>query len=76
MEQIKKTECTLLSYIHGCKYADRRADNAKPNAFAGPVCFNVTVIDQNDGTYLCKYTSILCGDYYVSVRRDGTELPG
>jgi hypothetical protein len=42
----------------------------------GPVCFNAQVQDQDDGRYLVRYNTIMCGDYYVSIRRDGEPITG
>ena len=42
----------------------------------GPVCFNAKITDQDDGKYLVRYNTIMCGDYYVSIRRDGEPITG
>jgi hypothetical protein len=42
----------------------------------GPICFNATVSDLAGGTYAVRYNTIMCGDYYVSVRREGQPLTG
>jgi hypothetical protein len=45
-------------------------------AFPGPVAFNAIVHDMDNGVYICKYTSVMCGDFYVSVRNNSRLLPG
>lgn len=40
------------------------------------MCFNANVTDLDNGRYLVKYNSIMCGDYYVNVRRDGVPITG
>lgn len=45
-------------------------------SLTGPVCFNANVIDLDNGVYQVRYNTIMCGDYYVTVRREGVTLPG
>ncbi len=45
-------------------------------ALTGPVCFNANITDLNNGRYIAKYNSIMCGDYYVNLRRDGVPIRG
>jgi hypothetical protein len=45
-------------------------------ALTGPVCFNASITDCNNGRYIAKYNCIMCGDYYVNLRRDGVPITG
>ncbi|EKX46192.1 hypothetical protein GUITHDRAFT_163003 [Guillardia theta CCMP2712] len=43
---------------------------------SGPVTFNAHVTDLNNGQYIAKYNTIMCGDYYVMIKREGQRLAG
>ena len=45
-------------------------------SLTGPICFSAVVTDLGNGAHAARYNTIMCGDYYVSVRRGGEALPG
>ena len=45
-------------------------------SLTGPICFSAAVTDHGTGAYTARYNTIMCGDYYVSVRRGGVPLSG
>jgi len=60
------------------RFGNRRTVGGDPFSvnFAGPMSFSPTVVDNNDGTYSIRYTTIMCGSYTVSINLDGKPLPG
>ena len=67
-----------FSIISRDQYGNQRlggGDNYEV-ALTGPVCFNANITDLNNGRYVAKYNSIMCGDYYVNLRRDGVPIRG